>query len=297
LTQTPDIEADDEEIDEDEAEIAEADRLESDRREQESEEEPGRSRRRRKRRKRRDDEPGSSPSTSPTEVVEEARDGAGEFPVENGRAGGDDGDGDGKSDAERRRRRGRRGGRRRPRREVGSEPALGEPRSPPDLVEILSTANVEEREDASAEPVASAPIEARAAEIEHTDAPEFVSATQGAQGGIEIVREIEPVIPERAAGGIRAEVSERIPGGTSGLEAASYLRSLAATTERQETDRSPAMPAAEIPEGPPVSASEPVREQPSSDAARPPDPDPHAQQVGEKPANPRRGWWQRLIQS
>ena len=298
LTQAPDMESDDEEIDEEEADVPVSDR-ELDRREQESEEEPGRSRRRRKRRKRRDEEPASSPSASPTEVAEEAKDGTGEVATENGRAG-DDSDGEGESDAERRRRRrGRRGGRRRARREGGFEPSFGETHSPPDLVEILSTSDVEEREPASVEALAAAPVEAHAMAVERVGAPELVSETQGDRGSIETVREIEPAAPEpvAAAGEIRAKVPGGIPGETPSL-ATPYLYSLEATTAGQAVSGPPGVPpVAETRQLLPISELEPVREPPSPDTTPPPEPKPPVHQVREKPPQPRRGWWQRLIQS
>ena len=294
LTQAPDFEGDDKELDEEEAETLESGR-EPDRREEESEEEPGRSRRRRKRRKRRDEEPAASPSASSTEVVEEAKDGADELAAESGRAGGDDSDGEAESDAERRhRRRGRRGGRRRSRREGGFEPAFEEPRSSPDLVEILSTSDVEESEPASVEAVASAPSEAHPAAIEWGGAPEFASETQDSRGNMETVREIEPA----AAGETRAQVPGGIRGETPDL-ATPYLYSLETATAERTGSSPPAAPqSAEALQRLPISEPEPVREPLlSPDTTPPPPPEPPVHQVSEKPANPRRGWWQRLIPS
>jgi ribonuclease E len=295
LTQAPDFEGDNEEIEEEETEIPELggeSGRESNRGEQESEEEPGRGRRRRKRRKRRDDEPASSLSASPTEVVEEARDGADDLAAESGRTGGDDSDGEGESEAERRRRRrGRRGGRRRVRREGGFEPSFEEPPSPPDLVEILPTSDIEEHEPAWVEAGASAPMEAHPAAIEQIGTLERVSGPHGGRPHIEIVREIEPA----AAGETRAEVPRGIPGETPGSATPYHYSPETTTAERTAYDPPPAPPAAEALQRLPISESEPVREPPSPDTAPPPEPPAH--QVSEKPANPRRGWWQRLIQS
>src|SRR5207244_4482123 len=119
----------------------------------------------------------------------------------------------------------------RARREGGFEPAFEELRSPPDLVEIFSTSDVEEREPASVEVVASAPMEARATAIEPVGVPQFVSETHDRPGSVETVREIEPAAPERVAtaGGLPAEVLQGIPGETPGL-ATPHLHSLEATT-------------------------------------------------------------------
>jgi hypothetical protein len=166
-------------------------------------------------------------------------------------------------------------------------------------VEILSTSDVEEREPASVEALAGAPVEARATASEQIGAPELVGETHGGPRSIETVREINPAAPEpvAAAGEIRAEVPGGIPGEATSL-ATPYLYSLEATTAGQAVSGPPTVPpAAETRQPPPVSESEPVREPPSSHTIPPPEPESPVHQVREKPANPRRGWWQRLIQS
>jgi ribonuclease E len=298
LTQAPEIEGDDEEIDEEEAEIVESDRLESGRQEQDSDEEPGRSRRRRKRRRRRDEEPGSALSPPQAEIVEDAKEEAGESAGENAKAGSDDGDGDGESDAEgRRRRRGRRGGRRRTRREGGFEPAFAEPPSSPDLVEVLSTSDAEERAPALVEAVMSAPAEAGPAAVEPVGA-EFGSTAHGPPGGIEIVREIEPVTPERVAATGEIQSGVPITGELAG-SARPHFYSLETTAPLAGGGLPEAAPTASSAAEARLSISEAERvpEEPSPDRVAPKEPAPPVQQADEKPANPRRGWWQRLIQS
>ncbi len=291
LTQAPDIEGDGEDTDEETAET-----LESDEHRQESEEERGRSRRRRKRRRRRDEEPAaSSTSASPSEVAEDGNDAASRFGVGNGRADGDHGVGDEESDAERRRRRGRRGGRRRVRRDGGFEP-VEERRSSPDLVMILPTPGVEEPEPVAVEAVAMASTEARDAVLEPVGTPEFASETYDRPESTETGRDIETAALERvaAADEIRAEVPGGIRGEGPG-PVSPYPLSPQATGAEEAADVSPATPAEEtVLEQPIRGGPEPTPQAPPLDEAPPSEAKP-VHQVSEKPANPRRGWWQRLI--
>jgi len=258
LTQAPEIKEEEVEI-EDEVEEA-PEPLESERREQEGEEERGRSRRRRRRRRRRDDEPASAGAAG-SEAVEEA----GEVVAKEGRAGGEDGNGDEQNDVERRRRRrGRRAGRRRARGEGGFEPTFEEPRPPSELVEILPTSEIEEREPAPVAAVSITPVELRHAE-------------SGAAG-------------------------ESVPSGPKPVEAPGVMQ--------EETVRSsmPHLHPVEVPTrgvaaGPaeqalsPTAETERLPEQALPDAAPQPEPEHPDQTVIEQPSIPRRGWWQRLIQS
>jgi ribonuclease E len=293
LTQAPDIEDEDEEVDEETAET-----LESDGQRQESDEEHGRSRRRRKRRRRRDEEPVASASASPTEVAEARKDAVSQSASENGRAEGDHSVGDEESDAERRRRRGRRGGRRRARRDGGSAPSFEEPLASPDLVEILPIPGVEEPEPVAVEAITSAPAEARNAVIEWVVPPELASDAYHHPGSAQAGREAETAVVERvaAADEVRADVSGGFRGESPG-SASPYPRSLEATGVEEVAGVSPATPAGETVLGPPIRGEpEPAPQAPSLDEAPPSASDP-VHQVSEKPANPRRGWWQRLIPS
>jgi ribonuclease E len=293
LTQAPDIEDEDEEVDEETAET-----LESDGQRQESEEERGRGRRRRKRRRRRDEEPVASAPASPTEVAEDGKNAASRFEAGNGRAEGDPSVGDEESDAERRHRRGRRGGRRRARRDGGSEPSFEEPRSSPNLVAIMPTPGVEEQQPVAVEAVASTPTEARDAVVERVGPPEFASETYYRPESTQTGDPIEPAALERvaAADEIRAEVSGGIRGESPGSPSP-YPRSLQATGAEEVAGVSPATPAGETVLGQPIRGEpEPAPQAPSLDEAPPSASDP-VHQVSEKPANPRRGWWQRLIPS
>jgi ribonuclease E len=293
LTQAPDIEDEDEEVDEEPAET-----VESDRQRQESEEERGRGRRRRKRRRRRDEEPVASASASPNELAEDGKNAASRIGAGNGRAEGDHSVGDEESEAERRRRRGRRGGRRRARRDGGVEPSLGEPRSSSDLVAILPTPGVEEQEPVVVEAIASAPTEARDAVIERVGPPEFTNETYARPDSAQTGRNIEIAALEQVAATdeIRAEMSGRIRGESPG-SASPYPRSLEATGAEQAAGVSPATPAGETVLGQPIRGEpEPASQAPSLDEAPPSESSP-VHEVSEKPANPRRGWWQRLIPS
>src|SRR5262249_42110013 len=155
-----------------------------------------------------DEEVVVSASASPTEVAEEEKNAASQLAAENGRADGDHSDGEGESDAERRRRRRRRGGRRRLRRDAGAETSFEEPRSSPDLVEILPTPGAEEQAPVAVEATASAPTEARDAVIEQADPPEFAGDTYHRSRSTEVGHEIGIAAPERvvaAANEIRVE--------------------------------------------------------------------------------------------
>jgi ribonuclease E len=291
LTQAPDIEDEDEEVAEETAET-----VESDRQQQESEEERGRGRRRRKRRRRRDEEPVASASASPSEVAEDGKNAASRLGAGNATAEGDHSVGDEESDAERRRRRGRRGGRRRARREGGVEPSLEEPRRSPDLVAILPTPGVEEHEPMAVEAMASASTEAHDTVIERVSPPEFTSETYDRAESTQTGREVETPALERVAATdeIRTEVSGGF-GSESPGSASPYPRSLEATGAERAADVSPAAPAGETVLGQPIGGEPEPASQALSPHGAPPSESVH--QISEKPANPRRGWWQRFIPS
>jgi len=258
LTQAPDIKEEEVEI-EDEVEEA-PEPLESERREQEGEEERGRSRRRRRRRRRRDDEPASAGAAG-SEAVEEA----GEVVAKEGRAGGEDGNGDEQNDAERRRRRrGRRAGRRRARGEGGFEPTFEEPRPPSELIEILPTSDIEEREPAPVAAVSITPVELRHAES---------GAVSESVPSVSKPVEAPGVMQEETVGSSMPHLHPvEVP--TLGVAAGPAEQALPSTggTER-------------------------LRERASPDAAPQPEPERPDRTVIEQPSTPRRGWWQRLIQS
>ena len=230
--------------------------------EQEVDDERGRSRRRRRRRRHHEEEVAPPPPGSAAEAVQPEEDEI-ELVAEDGRAGDAEAEGDEEGEAERRRRRrGRRGGRRRGRREGGVEPGLEGPRPAPDAVEILPTRAVEE-----AEPTL---VESRTAWLVETAAVANEGAGSTAPAG---------EASESAASQRPQPASEEVP----------------ASGGRDEWPATP--PTAETEQGVPY-VSEAARGFDTAPSAaeqeqQPPHP---VQTVTEKPANPRRGWWQRLIQ-
>ena len=245
---------------EDEEELEEAAELSAV--EEEADQERGRSRRRRRRRRRPEEE--APPPTARTEAAaEEPAEDESDLVAENGRADGAESEGEDEGDAERRRRRrGRRGGRRRGRRE-DVEPSLDGPRPASDTVEILPTPEVEEAEPTLVEAQTTWPVEVAGVAFETASLPAL-------------------------AGEAGESAAHQRPQLTSGEEPAE--------TDGDEQPMTP--PTAEAEEGVPY-VSEAERElETSSAGAEPEHQAPHpVQTVTEKPANPRRGWWQRLIQS
>jgi ribonuclease E len=280
--------------DEEDEEIDEP--LESSEADQESEEERGRSRRRRRRRRRQEEGPVSQPAALSSEAAEEPGEDTGELVAENGRSDdgpggnqvdGDHVDGDEEGDADRRhRRRGRRGGRRRGRRETGLEPSFEGPPPASDAVEILPAPKIEEGEPALVEARESWPIELNPAAIETASMPALAGDLSPDTGGV-----------------VSASERERLPAGPvegAGNEAPHAL-SNGESVDNAESSPLAAPAPAESEQGRPyVSETERVLE--SASTAAEPDKEratapPVVDAMIEKPANPRRGWWQRLIQS
>ena len=277
LTQALVSDDEDEEIDEP-AEASDA--------EQESGEAHGRSRRRRRRRRRQEEEPASQSAAPTVQTGGEAAEDEADLGGESRRSEGEEIDGDEESDAERRRRRrGRRGGRRRVRQENGLEPGFEEPRPAVDTVEILPTPEVEESEQTL--------VEARASWAENTGAVAIETASLPALAG-----------DGQAGSGILSAAGESEPGAATPAEMAAYEAPYheppRETPDRQWESRPGSPPTAEAEQGVPY-ASEMDRELESVSAEpeqqHKPEPAHPVETVTEKPANPRRGWWQRLIQS
>jgi len=277
LTQTPISDEEEEEIDE----AAEASDTE-----QESGDGQGRSRRRRRRRRRHEEEPASQSAAPAAQTGDEPAEDEADLVGENGQSENEETDGDEESDAERRRRRrGRRGGRRRVRREGGVERGFEEPRPAVDTVEILPTPEVEETEPALVEARASWPDEVGAVAIETASLPALAGDGQAVSGNISAAGESEP----GAAGPV-----ER-----AGYEAPHPHPSR--ETPDAEQDRRPGLPpTAEAEQGVPYTSEMERELEPASaepELQHKPEPAHPVETVIEKPANPRRGWWQRLIQS
>jgi ribonuclease E len=259
LTQAPIPEEEEEEIEEEVAEVSGDG--------QEADDERGRSRRRRRRRRRHEEEAASPATTSAAEAAEQSMTDETELVAENGRAengrpDGAEAEDDDESEAERRRRRrGRRGGRRRGRREGGVETAFEEPRPASDTVEILPAPEIEESEPTL--------VEARSAWRVETGTVAIETASLPALAG-------------------EADESSATP----------RLEPAEAPPSAEADEQLVAPPTAEAEQGVPY-ASEAERELEAASAEQePPQPQPPhpVQTVTEKPANPRRGWWQRLIQ-
>ena len=229
--------------------------------EQEADDERGRSRRRRRRRRRHEEEIAPPPPGSAAEAVQPEEDEI-ELVAEAGGASDAEAEGDEEGDAERRRRRrGRRGGRRRGRREGGVEPGLEGPRPAPDAVEILPTRAVEEAEPTLVEARTTWLVETAAVTIEGAGSP-----------------------------ALAAEANE-----SAAYQRPQLAPGEVASGERDERPATP--PTAEAEQGVPY-ISEAERELETAPSATEPEQQPPhpVQTVTEKPANPRRGWWQRLIQ-
>jgi hypothetical protein len=153
-------------------------------------------------------------------------------------------------------------------------------------------------EPVAVEAIASALTEASDAAIERVGPPEFAGEIYDRPESTQTDRAIETPALERvaAADEIRAEVSGGIRGESPG-SASPYPRSLEATGAEQAAGVSPAMPAGEtVLEQPIRGEPEPAPQAPSLDEAPPSESNP-VHEVSEKPANPRRGWWQRLMPS
>jgi ribonuclease E len=268
--------------DEEEEETDEA--LEGVEAEQEGDEERSRSRRRRRRRRRHEEEPSSQPAAAAGEAADLPNEDEGELVAENGRADGEDREGEEEADAERRRRRrGRRGGRHRGRREIGAEPSFEDPRPATDTVEILPTPPVEESEPALIEAQTSWPIEVSAVALETASLPALAGEPPSGLVGVVAAGESETPIAvsiENAAADLpRSQPIDEAPptGGANGPAAPPIAESEQGVPYASETERM-----LETASATPEPKSEP----------------PHpVQTVTEKPANPRRGWWQRLMQS
>ncbi|HEY3908366.1 MAG TPA: Rne/Rng family ribonuclease [Stellaceae bacterium] len=332
LTQTPEIE-EEEAGDEDDGDTGagEMQTATAEQRGQEDEEERGRGRRRRRRRRRHDDdrgaraaEEGEEPIAATAGMAAEMRDGEGNDEDDHGEAPGDD--------DKLRRRRGRRGGRRRGRREEGAGPSFDDPRAASLTVEIAVTPSAGDAEDgafaAEGAEQASAP-----ATWPWPDAPADAVSLAGPMAAAEmetaslpaLAGEATPQQSEQSAGLENAENApqttldagdaEQGPVERGPVEHGGFSPALTGarelTGERGDELRPP------VPDGAaePRAAAEDERQEehgederahspaasngPDAPAASEPQPQPvpTAQTVAQKPPSPRKGWWQRLIQS
>ncbi len=280
LTQAPAEEEEEGEEDTEEAlEISEAD--------QEGGEERGRSRRRRRRRRRHDDEPVSQPAGVAAESGEQPGVAEGELAADDGgRADGEDHEGDEHGDAaeRRRRRRGRRGGRQRGRRETSVEAGFEGPRPASDTVEVLPTPEIEESEPSLVEARANWTVEVAAVAIETASLPALAGDLPSDLG--RVVAATESTLPN-------AEPVE-----STAVDDTAHPRLIDEEPNNGEANGAAAPPTAVSQEGVRfVSETERVLEAASAEPEGRREPPHPIETVTEKPANPRRGWWQRLMQS
>ncbi len=308
LTQAPEIEEEEPE-DEAEAEADEAVDAGAQRTSREADEERGRGRRRRRRR-RHDDEAGDRGPAPPAPAVEASEDEAGERVTATASEAGAATNGEQDADVERqRRRRGRRGGRRRVRREDGFDPGLDGLHPAAATVEIVATADdgdesgptqseiaegehgIVEAQTPWSEVIPTDPaVAAAATEIETASLPalagEPAAAAVSSHNGASTAELAEPpahqfveeATPDAglAERGIPAEEVDRFSAPAHGSE-----REPASPFAADRDERS-VQPGALEPRDMPSLPTEPAYAEPAA---------------ADKPANPRKGWWQRLIQS
>ncbi|MBV9584828.1 MAG: Rne/Rng family ribonuclease [Alphaproteobacteria bacterium] len=256
--QAPAIEEDDEETEDDEVEAAPSRAATREHpADQDGEEERGRRRRRRRRRRSEDSRDGRG---APQKVAAEAGEpaDAADAPAPEPREASEDGR---ESEADRRRRRrGRRGGRVRGRREEG-----GQPPSPPvaaEMIEIVQPAESERD-----------PGEAAVADLE----------PWAGDAGLEAAS-LAPLAGDEAGPSAHPRGAEQPPEPAVTAEAEEGVPFISEPERVLEEAAASAAP----------SASPAARETPAADAPASPNED--ILTVTEKPANPRRGWWQRLVQ-
>jgi ribonuclease E len=287
LTQAPIADEEDEE-DEDAVEAVDT--------EQESGEGHGRSRRRRRRRRRHGEEAAAQPAPAALNGEEPAEDEA-DLVRPEGRSDGEELDGADETDAERRRRRrGRRGGRRRGRREDNAEAGFEEPRPAVDTVEILPTPEFVDSEPDLAESRASWPDEVGAVAIETASLPAL--AGDGPANTAETAAAGHGGEPGRAPSAESAGPETPHPQPASETPASETPARETADTAAEA--RSVLPPTAEAEQGVPYSNETEREFEPASaelEQRYKPEPAHPVETVTEKPTNPRRGWWQRLIQS
>ena len=273
--QAPTVEADEEEAEvEVEEEAGETAAVAGDAvAEAEHEGEEDRARRRRRRRRRRPDEPRGKPARPRRRPA--SRRPTAEPAERPGKLADEEKEGEAEAER-RRRRRGRRGGRTRSRREEAAEVAASEAPVAAEIIEIVS---------APADAVEEERIEAAMTEAP-TPWPE-VSGIEAASLAPLAGEGTEPapMFDERKADETAAAPTAAEPAATGDAEQAIPFteEGIPFTSEAERVLEETAAEAV------PLRYEEPISEPP-------PRPGEELRTVTEKPANPRRGWWQRLIQ-
>jgi ribonuclease E len=281
LTQTAMSDEEEEEID-DTADASDV--------EQESGDGRGRSRRRRRRRRRHEEDPTSQSAAPTAQSGDGLAEDEADLVSETTQNENEEIEGDEESEAERRpRRRGRRGGRRRVRREGGVVSGFEEPRPAVDTVEILPSPEVQESEQTLVEARTSWADDGSVVAIETASLPALAGDRQASSADISAANEGEP-------GAARpVETANKAPH----HEPSHHERS-EETPEGEQGSRLESLPTAEAEQGVPYTSDMERELEPASaelEQQHKPEPVHPVETVIEKPANPRRGWWQRLIQS
>ncbi|HEY1301746.1 MAG TPA: Rne/Rng family ribonuclease [Stellaceae bacterium] len=246
-------------------ELAEAAEAEVEVAEHEPEEERVRGRRRRRRRRRHED--GEAAASGDAAAAPGARPDSPAIEHES------------EDDADRQhRRRGRRGGRRRGRRETPAEPVFANPGAAAEQVEIVPTGDDGGEAAWVPEIIAGWPAELAVEIAAEGTAEGLETASVPALAG-------ETALPLEPTGSSSPAGPSREPAAAETIEVARIGGGDEALGNREPDTRPIDTPAADEASA----ADEPV-------AAAEPRPDANVQEVTERPANPRRGWWQRLIQ-
>jgi ribonuclease E len=310
LTQAPEVEEEEPDEAADEAD----DLVDAEGNGHDSEAERGRSRRRRRRRRRHEDERGAAP---PALAAEDGEEEPGEPVAAVGREPGEErNDEDRAEDDKLHRRRGRRGGRRRGRREEGAEPSFEDPRPASDTVEIVATADeggpaadefeVREDEPALAETAAPWPeagfepgVAIAVTEIEAASLPAFAGDAMPSQNGA-FAAEPEGASPTLVPD--QAEEHYPIDAVNDSVTPAESAPPPGDRSDRGDPELAPVRAEVEPGDGyraerEPGMVAAPATPEPAFPAEAQPEPAEAVQAVTQKPASPRKGWWQRLIQS
>jgi hypothetical protein len=165
------------------------------------------------------------------------------------------------------------------------EPGFEEPRPAVDTVEILPTPEVEESEQTLVEARTSWPDEIGAVAIETASLPALAGDGQASSGNTSAADDNEP--------GAARDVER------AGYEPPHSQPSREAPDGERENPPG-SLPTAEAEQGVPYTREMERELEPASgelEQQHKPEPAHPVETVTEKPENPRRGWWQRLIQS
>jgi hypothetical protein len=165
-----------------------------------------------------------------------------------------------------------------------------EPRPAVDTVEILPTPEVQESEQTLVEARTSWADDGSAVAIETASLPALAGDGQVSSADISAADEGEPGASRRVE-----TAAYEAP-----LHEPSHHERSGETPEEEQGSQPESLPTAEAEQGVPFTSDMERELEPASaelEQQHKPDPAHPVETVIEKPANPRRGWWQRLIQS